>query len=135
MQLLDPCHGAGQFVLDLANHVAAFFADAGINLGPLLARNEQTVWFAGNRERKSLRGDRGANPPLDGLDRDKRNVIVPEHRAVAAGAHQLVFGHPHARAQRGNCRATERNLSHARRLTYGAVTRNAPLRARPMEVI
>jgi hypothetical protein len=52
--------------------------------------NEHPVWLAGSGEGQPLRGDRLANPPLDGLDRDKRDVIVPEHRAVAACAQQLV---------------------------------------------
>ena len=56
----------------------------------LLGRgNEHPVWLAGSGEGQPLRGDRLANPLLDGLDRDKRNVIVPEHRAVAAGAISL----------------------------------------------
>jgi hypothetical protein len=89
--------------------------------------HKHPVWLAGSGEGQPLRGDRLANPALDGLDRDKRNVIVPEHRAVAAGANQRVFDHPRARAQRGNGGIAEINLSHAQRLTYGAVRRNAHL--------
>jgi hypothetical protein len=51
---------------------------------------------------------------FDGVAGDVSNVVMPEHRPVAAGAHELVFRHPRAGAQRGNRGAAEIGLSHTR---------------------
>jgi hypothetical protein len=50
---------------------------------------------------------------FDGRERDVSNAVMPEHWAIAAGAHQLIFRHPRAGAQRGDRGAAEIGLSHA----------------------